>query len=458
MVEPSSGDLPARREVNEAIARALVLSDLGKFELLDVLLSDLSVELDETSRAQRLVLERKEALEAMLVVSEYLGLPADQAPTSSQFNQGAGELELDWNSARVIRLWERWTLAQSAFKGERRINSPVSRRLRQHWGRYRADHEDYLRGVKGWLRSHPETETKSAYDDYAEIFNATKATDKKPVVRAATIQRDLRLHWPSVLAVARGSLSIREARQAELAELLPAKSSDAILGLAGVVRMLNRSQDAVKRLADESPQFPTPVAHVRQHRAWLYEDLKLYKRGFASPRRVEDELQYLYLDALELQARLDLRPLRFKALLHSQHWDQIPRPDGAISRGVPYWKRAKVNSWLEAKQAAEQERAEQEAHAKQEAEERATAKVRAEQEAREAAKEEARAQQEAEERAQRKAAAKAKSEQEAREAELKQKEENARRAASLRASLKAVKAPYVPRRRGNREPKDQQDN
>jgi hypothetical protein len=410
-----------RQEVNEAIARALVLSDLGKFELLGVLLSDLSVELDETSQAQRLVLERKEALEAMLAVSEYLGLPADEAPTTTQFNQGARELELDWSSARVIRLWERWTLAQSAFKGERRINSPVSRRLRRHWGRYRIDHADYVSGVKDWLRSRPEAETRGAYDDYAEVFNATKAADRKTVVRSATIQRDLRLRWPSVVAVARGQLSIREARQAELAELMPAKSENAILGLAGVIRLLNRSRDAVRRLADESPHFPTPVAHIRGRRAWLYEDLKRYKRGYASPARVEDELQYLYLDALELQARLDLRPLRFKALLDAQRWGQIPRPDGAVVRGVPYWKREKVDSWIETKQAAERA---------------------------------------AEEKARRKAEAKARADQEAErkaEAAAKQKAANARRAASLGASLKASQSPYWPRRRGNREPKDQGD-
>ena len=95
-VKAGSGARPSKA----VIAHALVLPDPGKFELLDVLVKDLGVELDKTSKKQRRVLERKEALEALLAVAEYLGLPADEAPTTAQFNQGADELSLNWNRFR----------------------------------------------------------------------------------------------------------------------------------------------------------------------------------------------------------------------------------------------------------------------------------------------------------------------------------------------------------------------
>jgi hypothetical protein len=343
------------KEVNEAITRALVLPDVGKFELLDVLVKDLGVELDKTSKKQRRVLERKEALDALFAVAEYLGLPADEAPTTTQFNQGASELGLTWNSGRVIRVWERWRLAQEVFTGQRRASSFVGRDFRSRQDRSLKNREEPIRGVKYWLKTRPERETVSAYNEFAARHNASRRAGEKRLRSAESVRSALRLHWPNVLTVARGQVSIKRARENELVELLPRATTNAILGLPGAVRLLGRSSKAVKRLSEESRQFPTPVAVIGdlRARAWLYEDLKRYKRGLAAPKRSEGELQYLYMDAPELRKRLKLTSQAFGRRVLEKRWDLVPRPEGAVAIGAPYWLRAKVEDWLRIKGKAE---------------------------------------------------------------------------------------------------------
>lgn len=82
------------------------------------------------------------------------------------------------------------------------------------------------------------------------------------------------------------------------------------------------------------------------NRAWLYEDVLLFKRGLAAPQREECELQHLFVDAEELQARLVILPDPFAYALRRQRWDLIPKPDGALVGGTYYWQRTKVQHWL----------------------------------------------------------------------------------------------------------------
>ncbi|HEX5762007.1 MAG TPA: hypothetical protein VFY04_02690 [Solirubrobacterales bacterium] len=156
-----------------------------------------------------------------------------------------------------------------------------------------------------------------------------------------------------MLAVARGQLSVRAAREHELAELLPRATSNAILGLPGVVRLLGRKEAAVRRAIEQSPHFPTPAAVIEGRRAWLYEDLKRYKRGLAASKLSEGELQYLYMDASELRTRLSLSAEALGRRVREKRWDLVPRPEGAVAAGVPYWLREKVDDWLRVKDKAE---------------------------------------------------------------------------------------------------------
>jgi hypothetical protein len=271
----------------------------------------------------------------------------------AQFDQAAGELGLDWTSARVIRVWERWRLAQEVFKGERGARSFIGRDFHAP-DRSRKNQEEPIRGVRRWLRSRPQRESGSAYDEFAKAHNASQASADNQLRFSRSVGGALRLRWPNVVAVARGEISLTAARERELAELLPrASSANAILGLPGASRLLKRSGGAVVRASNENRHFPTPVAVIDGNRAWLYGDLKRYQRGLMAPKRSEGELQYLYMDATELSTRLKLSPKAFRRRIREKRWDLVPRPEGAVAAGTPYWLREKVEDWLRVKGKAE---------------------------------------------------------------------------------------------------------
>jgi len=144
---------------------------------------------------------------------------------------------------------------------------------------------------------------------------------------------------------------MEEAIEAELAEQLPPYQEDALVGLAAIGRLLNRSHASTRTLANTDGHFPIPVAHIGKHRAWLYEDIKLYKRGFASPKRQEDELEHLFMDSEELRTNLGLSQRTLRLIIINKRWDRAPQPEGAIAKGYYYWKRAKVQIWPKQKEA-----------------------------------------------------------------------------------------------------------
>jgi hypothetical protein len=334
-------------------AEILALPDVEKFELLDALSKDLGVELDKASTEQRRALQRRDALAALLAVAEHLGLPAGQAPTIPQFNQGADDLGLSWNSGRVIRIWARWRFAQEVFTGERSASAFVTRDLRVRQDRSYKNREDPVKGVKRWLKTRPEIESTTAYDAFVVTANAKRGEGEKRLRSSDSVREAFGLRWSSVLAVARNQCSVKQARENELAEMLPRATTDAILGLPGVVRFLGRAKQAVRRASEESRHFPTAVAVIAGHRAWFYEDLKRYRRGLAAAKRSEGELQYLYIDAPELMSRLKLSPEPFSRRVREKRWDLVPRPEGLVTAGAPYWLRAKVEDWLRTKGKAE---------------------------------------------------------------------------------------------------------
>ncbi len=272
----------------------------------------------------------------------------------AQFDQAADELGLDWSSARVIRVWERWRLAQEVFKGERDARSFIGRDFHAAPGRSRKNQEEPIRGVKRWLRSRPQRKTASAYDEFAKAYNASEVSADKRLRSPQSVSGALRLRWPNVIAVARGEVSLTDARERELAELLPKVSTaNAILGSPGASRLLKRSEQAVRDAFKQSRHFPIPVAVMDGRHAWLYDDLKRYKRGLAAPKRSEGELQFLYMDSSELRTRLSLSSGAFRRRVKEQRWDLVPRPEGAVAAGVPYWLREKVEDWLRVKGKAE---------------------------------------------------------------------------------------------------------
>lgn len=376
---------PTRTEINGLITRVRALPELVKFELFTVLRKELAGSLDPEHPEAKLIRERREALEYIGKAIGLLGLGPRQVPTQAQFDQVAKEQEWPWTGARVNRVWERWRNATQAYRGIRKIEAPAARgrRKRERGPKGRAA-EKHLQALKTWLASEPELETKTAYDQFAETYNQHLPEGALPLVRASTIYHGLPVSWESAIEVARGRYSLDKAIETELADRLPVLDENTLVGEPLIARVLKTSTQGVLELSTDDPNFPVAVAHLGRHAAWLYEDIKLYRRGLAAPKRKRDERQYATLGVPELAALIDRSEKTVREAIRAQAWDRAPKPEGAIATGVHYWQREKVEAWIEQRAKAEQVKADRKANEQSE-KDRARERRQAEREAKEEA-------------------------------------------------------------------------
>jgi hypothetical protein len=346
------GEQMRRTEINALISRVIGLPDIVKFEVFDALREDLAAKFSEEQVDNRKALERKEALLFIKRAAEHLDLPAGKAPTLEQFNAVSRELDWEWNGARIVRLWERWRLAQAAYRGTRKTETKASRSRRQKsrgTRKYGDAEQRYLNSLRLWLASDPEDLGRASYEAFAEQHNLTLGEGRTPMVAVNTLRRGLPVSWALMIRVAKDELTMQKAIDAELAEKIPAKKKYALVGIALIARVLNVAEAKAKELTDNDKNFPQPVAHIRGHRAWLYEDVKLYKRELATPKREEDELQRLFMDAAELQGLLKINRRNFSTAMRNRNWTRIPQPEGSVATSYYYWMREKVQDWLKQK-------------------------------------------------------------------------------------------------------------
>lgn len=111
------------------------------------------------------------------------------------------------------------------------------------------------------------------------------------MARATTIERGLPLSWENAIRVALGELNADEAIEQDLEERLPTINANTLVGLPTLARILKIALQNVYALSEADENFPTPVAHLSRHTAWLYSDIKLYRRGLQVPKRKLDERQ-----------------------------------------------------------------------------------------------------------------------------------------------------------------------
>jgi hypothetical protein len=344
------------RQVSAVISEVLDLSDEGKFQVFDALVEDLGEKVELDDPVTRSVQERNEAVTMIGLVAEHLGLEAREAPTVKQFDEVVGDVAEDWNTGRVIRAWEAWRSAIRSYKNERHAQ-PLARRQARAMvarGNRKRSRSDYINGVRQWLATEPQKETIKAYSSFAAQHNVRLVKAKKsgseaalPLVAAFAVQKNLQLGWPLVLKVSKREITLSEAQALVFAERIPPPSEDRIIGLAALARLLKQPEQRAMDLFVKDKNFPTTVAYIQGHRAWLYEDVLLYKRGLATPQRDEGELQVLFADAEEIRARVKMLPGNFQSAFRRQRWDLIPRPEGALVAGIYYWKRTQVNHWLQ---------------------------------------------------------------------------------------------------------------
>jgi hypothetical protein len=328
-----------RPDLEAAMRRFFALAPVDQLRAYEQMREFLAAASRET-KADRELRERIEALEAIKAVADHLGLPAGRTPTAEQFNEVARDVAPSWNTSRVARAWESWRFAGDVYRGERPRLSSHQRSLRTRLAGRQRTREEHLTAIREWLETKPLTEGSAAYLAWRNEMNGQLKEGLLPYPHLSSVCRAYAIGWPDLIRVAKGELSLEEARTRSR----PRRDefSRGPHELVSIRWVANRLKVAVwvAGRASYKPEFPTPVAKIGPSRVWLREDVDAYADGRSFPEREPYELQHLYADAVEAAGMLGLTP-------KSLHTPRIaaPKPNGRVS-GQPYWLKEDVERWI----------------------------------------------------------------------------------------------------------------
>jgi hypothetical protein len=217
----------------------------------------LGAELKPERAVDRAARERAEALEAMREVAEHLRLAANQAPTTDQFRTTASELGLDWTVNKIIRAFGRYSFAQDALLGRWIPDTREQRKVRSATHGRRRSHEEYLTGVRLWLKTRPRQENTGSYDECADDYNDQITADQRRLVRSDGLQVALGLNLAIIVKVARGELTLPEAQQQLVNEQLDGHGDNGLVSSRWIAARLGIAGQGI---ADLSRPSQVPLA------------------------------------------------------------------------------------------------------------------------------------------------------------------------------------------------------
>lgn len=330
----------------DAVMRLMyALSLRDQLEAHRLLSQHLGEELGGETEFARQARERREALGAMERVAERLGLGAGVAPTVTQYREACSGAASEWSSARIIRAWGRYRLAEQAFRGER-IPATAAQRSLQRYSSGKAHHyEPPLVGVRQWLGTNPASDTGTDYDDYVREHNSDLVRGKiegLALIQKGAVRRSLGLPWPDILAVARCEADAAPLQTRYEKERLEADTGPlGLISATTVGLVLGMARQDIARRRDD---FPKPVVKVGRLHGWLLADVMAYREGEPFPRRKPGAMQHRVIDVAGLGELLGMASQGVRSAVRSGRPTVLP-PDGRLGDAF-YWLRKGVEAWL----------------------------------------------------------------------------------------------------------------
>lgn len=340
---PDIGYGRARSELQRVLQLAYALPYRQQLRLHHVLHEYLGGEVDGATAADTQMSEREAALAAIARAAKHLGL-GEGVPTTQQFNKAMKALgESAWNDWRIRKAFGRWDFAKSVYLGGWAPETPAMRSLRRATSGRKREHEDYLDGLRLWLKTGPATRTREDYSLFVASVNTKRiASGEKPLVQPDAIDTGLGLRWADSLDVAEGREDIEELSQRRAEEEVAAGGELGLVGARGVALILGWSEHSVK-VQCQAGEMPQPVAVIGSHFAWFIGDIEAFDAGRAYPRRKAFAWQSRVMDTAQLAKHLGRRHDSMLTALSVRH-HRLPPTTGKVS-GNHYWMRRDVLKW-----------------------------------------------------------------------------------------------------------------
>ncbi len=298
------------------------------------------------AEAWRELQQRAECVEAVQAVAEYLGLPESKAPGVEDYERGRKELGLELSAPTIIRRWAVWREVCKAARGERVSQTARQRAqfraaiVRKHKG------EEWLEGVREWLREGGPTTCKDDYNAWAQERNEKKL-HLPPVALAHSLDASLTLPWSTVVKVAKRDMSLADAQARELERLVNEDGYFVTLRTIALTYGVTLAQ--ARRVAKGEP-FPAHAFTLYRKRVWRLSDVKAHHSGQPFPSRAPGELQSQVMSSTDICRLFGLTRMEMiwavEQVLASPEKAQIPRPAGRVG-SFHYWFRIAVEAWCE---------------------------------------------------------------------------------------------------------------
>jgi predicted DNA-binding transcriptional regulator AlpA len=279
------------------------------------------------------------ALDALTRVVAHLGLEDARALEAKRFDAVPSEVRNGWSSQRVLRAWGTWNFAKEAAAGGKTRPTARQRALTKAAAKMRlltdSLQADYIVGVRVWLAADPPLCEYRAYDEWRKEQNLTRLKGEVPYPSFQSISKRHGLVWKAILAVARGEITLDDAqarlrtRQADVTgdhDLVSTREIVAITGMHGSTLQ--------SRMAESG--FPVPVLVIVDRRYWLREDIEAYRDGKPVPIRKHNELEGIYIDAVEASEILGV------SRAYLTHPGLLPDP--VFKSAHQLWRRADVEA------------------------------------------------------------------------------------------------------------------
>lgn len=326
----------------QALLRSfLELPTAEQLELYGLIGDHLGAEIADRSLDR--ALRRAEGLKAMQRVYAHLKLPEGTAPKAREFDRAARELGLDVTARRVGMAFGRWRFAQDVFLGrDEPRQTPEESAIRRALARPGTlSNEERLDGVRAWLKTEPVVLSLSAFSRWRRQENRRRHRSGETMIPGAVATREaLALSWPLVVRVARGELSLEDAREQHRRRVLEGGLGGPhdLVGIQEVLELATGSftiSTLHSWIANGS--FPVPVVVIQNRRLWIRSDVEAFLDDKPFPSRTENELGNLYFNSEEIARRFGLRA-------DANLVRRLPPPTVHRSRRR-LWLRSEVESW-----------------------------------------------------------------------------------------------------------------
>lgn len=284
--------------------------------------------------------ERAEALRVMRAVVEHRGLADASKLLLREFNEAPEKVRKGWRSGRVIRAWGTWVLARQALSGGRKTETARQRALRSVYGSTRLSTDDYLAGVRAWLATDPPKVTQLAYMDWRKEWNSALPEGALPYPVPASIRQGLNLTWRTTVEVARGEITVEEAKKDEFRHTRSISTGDHHFVTRMDIAQIADKNPGVVDVMTHADDFPAPVLVKGKRRLWLLEDVEAYLAGGAVPEREENELCHLYMNSQEAAELLG----RDRTSINRWRLSDMPEPVFR-SHADRLWRRSDVEAF-----------------------------------------------------------------------------------------------------------------